>query len=61
MWTIHGEISEGYLTKRVTIEPCPCGESITTSYYDPSGELVRQDVEVRVMKLDSLNGDTGKV
>lgn len=44
----------------VVTEPIPCGEAHKTRYYK-DGVLVREDVEIRVIRGIELQADTGKV
>jgi hypothetical protein len=51
---------KGTERKEVTRRSVPCGECVTTSYYDPnSGELLRRDIEIQVDSL-SLGAQTGE-
>ncbi|MGH8742930.1 MAG: hypothetical protein ACREUY_01480 [Burkholderiales bacterium] len=42
------------------VERIPCGESITTIYRNEAGEIVRQDVEIRVSG-EAMKANAGKV
>lgn len=62
MMTTRGEMDAAFLRQEVLHEPCPCGESITTTYYAlDNGELVRQDVVICVITPPALSSDTGSI
>lgn len=48
MMTTKGEIDEKLLEKRESREKVPCGDCISTKYFDASGEMVREDIRIEV-------------
>lgn len=59
--TLYGDMPEEELTKTVVREKVPCGVSVTTTYHDAIGRLVRQDVEIQVDKGALIGGRTGEM
>jgi hypothetical protein len=60
MMTAKGEIPNRLLRMAKSKKTVPCGTCITTQYFDMSGDLVRQDIEVIVDKAALLQGATGE-
>lgn len=59
MMTLKGEIADELLTKRESTEKVPCGDCITTEFFDATGAMVRRDIRVEVDKgilLKALKG-----
>lgn len=50
-----------WVRKDDLVEEIPCGESITTRYYDEQGNIVRQDVEIRVTKGPIVGSVSGRI
>jgi hypothetical protein len=49
------------MTTKEIIEDIPCGQSVTIQHFDEDGNLVRQDVEIRVTKLEPIGAETGEL
>jgi hypothetical protein len=50
-----------WVRKDELVEDMPCGESVTTRYYDADGKIVRQDVEIRITKGLTMGSETGEI
>jgi hypothetical protein len=63
----HGPPRAGFLLSGVNmqtkeiIEDIPCGQSVTIQHFDEDGNLVSQDVEIRVTKLEPIGAETGEL
>jgi len=53
-----GPIPENLLAKSISEEDIPCGQAVTTTYRY-QGEVVKQDIEIRVTKALEASGDAG--
>jgi len=60
MMTAKGEIDRSLLSVGRKVEKVPCGVCVTTTYFDDTGDLVREDVEVQVDKAALLRGTIGE-
>ena len=60
MMTLRGDVPEETLKVLVVEEPVPCGVSVTTKYF-LDGELVRQDVEIKVEKGCAIGTEAGTI
>ena len=49
------------MTTEKLIEDIPCGQSVTTRYYNEAGEIIRQDVMIIVTKLAQVKADNGAI
>ena len=59
MMTAKGLIPDDQLFKDEVVEEVPCGKCVRSRYFDSEGDLVREDVEIKVNKAALIGGRTG--